>query len=215
MPDYSPATSTPLTRMPLPQKWAIKQKRMPCSTCSGKVIRRYRPINRSWDTPGDRAYCDHAQASRPFSIDRKGFVLSEGAAVVLLAAEESLQAYGLKPKAEVLGIGWTSDAYHYTSLNAATIIRAIKETIEDAGLKPEDIQYINAHGTSTPKGDQTEIECLREVFGKKIEKIPVSSNKSQLGHTFTRPTRVFSGRPSLWTPHCTPRASGDNALGES
>ena len=133
--------------------------------------------------PGDRAYSDPSQASRPFSVDRKGFVLSEGAGVVVLAAEEWLEVYGLKPKAEVLGIGWTSDAYHYTSPNATTIIRAIRETIEDAGLKPEDIQYINAHGTSTLTGDQTEIECLRNVFGKKIEKIPVSSNKSQLGHT--------------------------------
>jgi len=133
--------------------------------------------------PGDRAYGDPLQASRPFSVDRKGFVLSEGAGVVVLAAEELLKVYGLKPKAEVMGIGWTSDAHHYTSPNATTIIRAIRETIEDAGLKPEDIQYINAHGTSTPKGDQTEIKCLREVFGKRIEKIPVSSNKSQLGHT--------------------------------
>jgi 3-oxoacyl-[acyl-carrier-protein] synthase II len=133
--------------------------------------------------PGDRAYSDPAQASRPFSVDRKGFVLSEGAGVVVLAAEESLRDYGLKPKAEVLGIGWTSDAHHYTSPNATTIIRAIGEAIEDAGLKPEDIQYINAHGTSTPTGDQTEIKCLRDVFGRKIEKIPVSSNKSQLGHT--------------------------------
>jgi len=133
--------------------------------------------------PGDRAYGDPAQASRPFSVDRKGFVLSEGAGVVVLAAEELLKVYGLKPKAEVLGIGWTSDAYHYTSPNGPTIIRAIKETIEDAGLQPEDVQYINAHGTSTPNGDQTEIKCLRDVFGKKIEKIPVSSNKSQLGHT--------------------------------
>ncbi len=132
---------------------------------------------------GDRAYEDPTQASRPFSLDRKGFVLSEGAGVVVLAAEESLKKYGLEPKAEVLGIGWTSDAHHYTSPNATTIIRAIQETIEDADLKPEDIQYINAHGTSTPKGDQTEIECLRTIFGKKIEKIPVSSNKSQLGHT--------------------------------
>jgi len=132
---------------------------------------------------GDRAYSDHAQASRPFSVDRKGFVLSEGAGAVVLAAEELLSTYGLKPKAEVLGVGWTSDAHHYTSPNATTIIRAISETIEDAGLKPEDIQYINAHGTSTPKGDQTEIECLRNVFGRRIEKIPVSSNKSQIGHT--------------------------------
>ena len=133
--------------------------------------------------PNDRAYHDPAQASRPFSVDRKGFVLSEGAGVVVLAAEELMKVYGLKPKAEVLGIGWTSDAHHHTSPNAMTIIRTIRETIQDAGLKPGDVQYINAHGTSTPKGDQMEIECLREVFGKKIGTIPVSSNKSQLGHT--------------------------------
>ena len=133
--------------------------------------------------PEDRAYADPAQASRPFSGDRRGFVLSEGAGVVVLAAEELIRTYGLKAKAEVLGVGWTSDAYHYTSPNPTTIIRAIRETIEDAGLKPDDIHYINAHGTSTPKGDRTEVKCLREVFGKKLENIPVSSNKSQLGHT--------------------------------
>ena len=133
--------------------------------------------------PKDRAYENPSQASRPFSADRKGFVLSEGAGVVVLVADETVKAYGLKPKAEVLGIGWSSDAHHYTSPNTPTIIRAIRETIEDAELEPEDIQYINAHGTSTPKGDSTEVKCLREVFGKKIEKIPVSSNKSQLGHT--------------------------------
>ncbi|PKN04632.1 MAG: beta-ketoacyl-[acyl-carrier-protein] synthase family protein [Deltaproteobacteria bacterium HGW-Deltaproteobacteria-9] len=131
----------------------------------------------------DRAYTDPAQASRPFSADRRGFVLSEGAGVVVLAAEEVIAAHGLKPKAEVLGIGWTSDAHHYTIPNAATIICAIREAIDDAGLQPEDIQYVNAHGTSTPKGDRTEVKCLREVFGKKISKLPVSSNKSQLGHT--------------------------------
>lgn len=133
--------------------------------------------------PGDRAYSDPAQASRPFSVDRKGFVLSEGAGVVVLAAEEAVKAHGLTPLAEVLGVGWTSDAYHYTSPNPQTIVRAIRETIEDAGVKPEDIHYINAHGTSTGKGDKTEIKCLRDVFGRNIEKIPVSSNKSQLGHT--------------------------------
>ncbi len=133
--------------------------------------------------PGDRAYADPGQASRPFSADRKGFVLSEGAGVVVLAAEEAIAAHGLTPRAEVLGVGWTSDAHHYTAPNPATIIRAIRETIEDAELQPQDIGYINAHGTSTPKGDRTEISCLREVFGKALEKIPVSSNKSQLGHT--------------------------------
>jgi 3-oxoacyl-[acyl-carrier-protein] synthase II len=133
--------------------------------------------------PQDRAYADPAQASRPFSADRRGFVLAEGAGAVVLAAEEVIEFYGLTPKAEVLGVGWTSDAYHYTSPNPVTIIRAMREALDDAGLQPEDIQYINAHGTSTPKGDRTEVKCLRDVFGKIIEKIPVSSNKSQLGHT--------------------------------
>ena len=133
--------------------------------------------------PQDRAYADPAQASRPFSTDRKGFVLSEGAGVVVLAADDVIKAHGLTPKAEVLGIGWTSDAYHYTIPNQQTIVCAMREALDDAGLKPEDIQYVNAHGTSTPKGDRMEVKCLREVFGKKMEKIPVSSNKSQLGHT--------------------------------
>lgn len=133
--------------------------------------------------PQDRAYNNPAHASRPFSADRKGFVLSEGAGVVVLAAEEVIKAHGLVPKAEIMGIGWTSDAYHYTTPNPSTIICAMRESLEDAGLKPEDVQYVNAHGTSTPKGDLTEVKCLREVFGKDIGKIPVSSNKSQLGHT--------------------------------
>jgi 3-oxoacyl-[acyl-carrier-protein] synthase II len=133
--------------------------------------------------PNDRAYHDPTQASRPFSIDRRGIVLSEGAGVVVLAAEESLAAYGLTPKAEVMGVGWTSDAYHFTLPNAATIVRAIRDAIDDAGLQPADIHYVNAHGTSTIKGDATEIECLRTVFGHALERIPVSSNKSQIGHT--------------------------------
>ncbi len=133
--------------------------------------------------PNDRAYDDPTQASRPFSIDRKGIVLSEGAGVVVLAAEDRLSNYGLTPKAEVMGVGWTSDAFHFTVPNAETIIRAIREAIDDAGLQPHDIHYVNAHGTSTPKGDATEVECLRTVFGGALENIPVSSNKSQIGHT--------------------------------
>jgi 3-oxoacyl-[acyl-carrier-protein] synthase II len=131
----------------------------------------------------DRAYGDPAQASRPFSVDRKGFVFSEGGGVVVLAAEEALARYGLKAKAEVIGVGWTSDAYHFTRPNKLTITRAIMETIDDAELTPRDVQYINAHGTSTPRGDATEVECLRAVFGSQLGHIPISSNKSQIGHT--------------------------------
>jgi 3-oxoacyl-[acyl-carrier-protein] synthase II len=134
-------------------------------------------------SPKDRAYDDPTQASRPFSIDRKGMILSEGAGVLVLAAEEMMRPLGLTPKAEVMGVGWTSDAKHVTLPNAKTIIRAIRGAIDDAGLAPDDIAYVNAHGTSTPKGDKVEIECLREVFNNKLGKIPVSSNKSQLGHT--------------------------------
>lgn len=133
--------------------------------------------------PNDRAYNDPAQASRPFSIDRKGIVLSEGAGVIVLAADEMLAAYGLTPRAEIFGIGWTSDAHHFTRPNPDTIIRSIKEAIDDSGLEPADIQYVNTHGTSTQKGDKIEIECLKAVFNKRLEKIPISSNKSQVGHT--------------------------------
>ena len=132
---------------------------------------------------GDRAYQDPTQASRPFSVDRKGIVLSEGAGVIVLAAEEMLKAWGLDPKAEIMGIGWTSDAHHITLPNPKTIIRAIHDAIADAELEPGNIAYVNAHGTSTSKGDRIEIECLRSIFGRRLEKIPVSSNKSQLGHT--------------------------------
>ena len=134
-------------------------------------------------TPRDRAWDNPRAASRPFSVDRKGFVLSEGAGVLVLAAEDALGVYGLKPKAEILGVGWTSDAHHFTAPNPPTIIRAMREAIDDAELQPQDIQYVNAHGTSTPKGDINEVICLREVFGHHLENVPVSSNKSQLGHT--------------------------------
>ena len=132
--------------------------------------------------PGDRAFDDPAQASRPFSSDRRGFILSEGAGVVVLAAEEMIARYGLPARAEVLGVGWTSDAYHFTKPNPETIVRGMREALDDAGIAPADIQYINAHGTSTQTGDQAEVECLRTVFGKNLEKIPLSSNKSQIGH---------------------------------
>jgi len=133
--------------------------------------------------PDDRAARDPKQASRPFSIDRRGIVLSEGAGVLVLAAEEMLAAHGLTPRAEVMGVGWTSDAHHFTLPNPETIIRAIRGALDDAGLQPRDIGYVNAHGTSTPKGDLIEIECLRTIFGQHLANMPVSSNKSQIGHT--------------------------------
>ncbi len=134
-------------------------------------------------SPKDRAAEDPTQASRPFSLDRKGFVLAEGAGVLVLAAEDAVQSLGLTAKAEVAGIGWNSDALHFTRPNSTTIIRAMHDAIADAEISPADIGALNAHGTSTPTGDGTEVECLRAVFGKNVSNIPVSSNKSQVGHS--------------------------------
>ena len=133
--------------------------------------------------PKDRAYEDPSQASRPFSIDRKGFVLAEGAGVVVLAAEEAVASLGLEARAEVAGIGWNSDAHHFTRPNPTTIVRAIHEAIDDAAISPRDIGAVNAHGTSTPTGDGTEVDCLRTVFGRILSGIPISANKSQIGHS--------------------------------
>lgn len=133
--------------------------------------------------PNDRAHEDPTQASRPFSMDRRGFVLAEGGGVLVLAAEEKLSALGLLPKAEVIGVGWTSDAHHFTLPHKENIVRCMRQAIFDAGLSPQDIQHVNAHGTSTYKGDEIEAESLREVFGKHLEKLPITANKSQLGHS--------------------------------
>jgi 3-oxoacyl-[acyl-carrier-protein] synthase II len=133
--------------------------------------------------PGDRAYENPSLASRPFSRDRKGMVLSEGCGVVVLAAGEMLSSHSLVPRAEVAGVGWTSDAYHFTRPNPQTIVRAIRQAMADAELDPGAVPCVNAHGTSTPRGDGVEIECLREVYGPGIRQVAVSSNKSQIGHT--------------------------------
>ncbi len=133
--------------------------------------------------PKDRADADPGQASRPFSLDRKGFVLAEGAGVLVLAAEEKLAEQGLSALAEVKGIGWTSDASHFTRPNRETIILAMEQAIADAEISAADIGAVNAHGTSTPFGDSAEVDCLRAVFGERLDRIPVSANKSQLGHS--------------------------------
>lgn len=133
--------------------------------------------------PKDRAALDPCQASRPFSLDRKGFVLAEGAGVLVLAADEAVKKLGLTARAEVAGVGMNSDAHHFTRPNATTIIRAMHDAIDDAEISARDIGSVNAHGTSTPTGDSSEVQCLRTVFEKSLSSIPVSANKSQVGHS--------------------------------
>jgi 3-oxoacyl-(acyl-carrier-protein) synthase len=120
------------------------------------------------------------KTSRPFSVNRRGFVISEGAGCIILATEEFAKAHQLKSKIEMTGSAMTSDASHFVAPNLPTVQRCIEETIADAGLRPNDIDAINAHAPSTKVGDKVEADALSNIFGKNIP--PVSANKSQLGH---------------------------------
>jgi len=123
-------------------------------------------------------------ASRPFDRDRDGFVIGEGAGVLVLETLEHAMNRGARIYAEVAGFGLTDDAYHITQPVAGGegAVRSMKLAIEDAALVPDDIDYINAHGTSTPFNDKTETAAIKTVFGERAYKIPVSSTKSMTGH---------------------------------
>lgn len=125
--------------------------------------------------------------SRPFSKDRDGFVIAEGAAALVLENYDSARARGAPIRAIVRGIAEKADDFHRTRSkpDGSAIIGAIRATIADAGLAPDAIDYINAHGTSTPENDKMEAMSLTEVFGERIRGVPISSNKSMIGHTLT------------------------------
>jgi 3-oxoacyl-[acyl-carrier-protein] synthase II len=127
---------------------------------------------------------DINRASIPFDKERDGFVMGEGAGVLILETLEHAEKRGAKIYAEVVGYGATCDAYHMTSPdpNGEGAARAMKQCIEEAGIKAEDISYINAHGTSTPYNDKFETTAIKNLFGEKAYNIPVSSTKSMTGH---------------------------------
>lgn len=131
-----------------------------------------RPAGGSTEQPG--------QVSRPFSADRRGFVVSEGAAAIVLATPEFVRAHGLRARLELSGYGQTSDAHHFVAPHLPTVERAMRLAIEAAGLQPADIDAVNAHATSTKAGDAVEAEALGNVFG--LEPPPVTANKSLIGH---------------------------------
>jgi 3-oxoacyl-[acyl-carrier-protein] synthase II len=123
-------------------------------------------------------------ASRPFDATRDGFVMGEGSGIVILEELEHARARGAKIYAEIVGYGATGDAYHLTAPapHGEGAQRAMKRALNDAGLEPADIQYINAHGTSTPANDLNETDAIKAVFGDAAKTVNVSSTKSAIGH---------------------------------
>lgn len=133
----------------------------------------YRPKEGQPEEPPEKA-------SRPFSLNRRGFVISEGAGCIVIAGEAFAKTHGLTPRIEMAGWAMTSDAHHFVAPNFETVRRCIAESIVHSGLQPGDIDAVNAHGTSTKIGDRIEGAALKDIFGSDIP--PVSANKSQTGH---------------------------------
>ncbi len=128
---------------------------------------------------------DPTRASRPFDRDRDGFILAEGAGILIIEAEEIALRRGARIYAELIGYGMSADGWHITSPDeeGRGAVRAMNACLKDARLSPESVQYVNAHGTSTPQGDLAETRAMKQVFGSHAPKLQISSTKSQLGHT--------------------------------
>jgi nodulation protein E len=120
---------------------------------------------------------------RPFSKDRRGLILGEGAAMLVLEPWDAAQARGAKIYGEIAGFGMSSDAFHITQPSPDGAARAIRAALSDAGLEPQQIGYVNAHGTATQANDATETAAIRKVFGAHADRLAVSSTKSMHGHT--------------------------------
>lgn len=127
---------------------------------------------------------DPEGASRPFDLDRDGFVISEGAGILILESEEYARNRGARIHAEILGYGASDDAYHIVmpDENGEGAYRAMREALEDGNVKPDQIDYINAHGTATDLNDRMETLAIRRLFGTAAEKVAISSTKSMTGH---------------------------------
>ncbi len=144
------------------------------------IVAGFATMNGAYQAKAGRGEEPPQRASRPFSLDRRGFVVSEGAGCIILTTAAFARAHGLAPVAEIAGWGMTSDAHHFVAPYLKTVARCMADSVDNAGVSLHDVASVNAHAASTKIGDQVEYAALRAVFGDKIP--PVTANKSMIGH---------------------------------
>jgi 3-oxoacyl-[acyl-carrier-protein] synthase II len=154
------------------------------------IVAGFATMNGAYRYSPENANEEPSTASRPFSIDRRGFVISEGAGAIIIASQDFANAHGLKVKAHIAGWSMTSDAFHFVAPKVGTIERCMTETIEDSGISPHEIDSVNAHAASTKVGDKVEYDALKRLFKGRVP--PVSANKSLIGHAMGASSAIES-----------------------
>ncbi len=154
------------------------------------IVAGFATMNGAYRPKEGEEHLPPGEASRPFSVDRRGFVVSEGAGCIVIASREFAAAHGLPVVAELAGWAMTADAHHVVAPNLPTVTRCISESLRHAGIAPSEIDAVNAHAASTKVGDQVEADALRQVFGARVP--PVSANKSLMGHAMGATSAVES-----------------------